>query len=241
MSPAAILAVAGVLFVIVAAVVLRSVGPGFRIGRLLGGTPEVSIDEALSIAGAGTPRYVRVAGRMSSDEEFPDDQNRPLVFRRTRLAVRGSDGRWVDALDEREAVPFGVETRSSYIAVDDTALDDGLVVIPRESAGLVSDLPPDFGADLPPGIDPTAPARLAIEQLSAVEQATVVGRPIRRDGIAMMTAGLGRPLIVTTLEQPAAMRVLAHGHRSRVVAATAILVLGLGLLAGAAVAFLIGA
>lgn len=241
MSVAAILAVAGILLVIVAAVLLRSVGSGFRVGRLLGATPQVSIDDALDIAGADEPRYVRVTGRISSDEEFPDDQNRPLVFRRTRLAVRGAEGRWVNALDEREAVPFGVETRSSYIAVDDVALGDGLVVIARESAGRVSDLPADFGVDLPAGTDQTAPARLTIEQLSAVEQATVVGQPILRAGVAMMTAGFGRPLIVTTLEQPAAMRVLAHGRRGRVVVATAALALGIGLLVGAAVAFLLGA
>ncbi|MGI8928799.1 MAG: hypothetical protein ACR2H0_04965, partial [Candidatus Limnocylindrales bacterium] len=219
----------------------RSVGSGFRIGRLLGGTPEVSIDDALAIADSDAQRYVRVTGRISSDEEFPDDQNRPIVFRRTRLAVRGAADRWVNALDEREAVPFGVETRSSYIAVDDAALGDGLVVIARESAGRVSDLPADFGVDLPAGANPAAAARLTIEQLSAVEQATVVGQPISRDGVPMMTAGLGRPLIVTTLEQPAAMRVLAQGKRGRVVFATAALAVGIGLVCGAAIAFLLGA
>jgi len=241
MSVATILTIAGVFLLIVAGVVLRSVGSGFRIGRLLGGTPEVSIDDALAIADSDAQRYVRVTGRISSDEEFPDDQNRPLVFRRTRLAARGAEGRWETVLDEREAVPFGVEARSSYIAVDDVALGEGLVVIPRESAGRVSDLPPDFGVDPPAGADPVAPARLTIEQLSAVEQATIVGQPIRRGGVAIMTAGLGRPLIVTTLEQPAAMRVLAHGRRGRVVLGTAVLALGLGLLAGAAGAFLLGA
>ena len=241
MSVATVLAIAGILLVILAAIVLRSFGPGFRVGRLLGATPEVSIDDALAIAGGDAPRYVRVTGRISSDEEFPDDQNRPLVFRRTRLAVRGVDGQWVNALDEREAVPFGVETRSSYIAVDDGALGDGLVVIARESAGRASDLPAEFGVDLPAGMDSTAPARLTIEQVSAVEQATVVGQPIRRDGVAVMTAGLGRPLIVTTLEQPAAMRVLAHGRRGRVVFATAALALGVGSLFGAGVAFVLGA
>ncbi len=241
MSVAAILALAGILLVIVAAVVLRSVGPGFRIGRLLGATLQVTLDQALALAAAETERYVRVTGRISSDEEFPDDQNRPLVFRRTRLAVRGRDGQWVNALDEREAVPFGVESRSSFLAVDDAVLGDGLVVIARESVGLVSDLPAEFALDLSAGTDPDAAARLSIEQLSAVEQATVVGQPILRGGVAMITAGLGRPLIVTTLDQPAAMRVLARGRRGRVVASTAALALGLGMLIGAALAFLLGA
>lgn len=241
LSLAAILALAALALLIGGMLLLRSVGSGFRIGRILGSTPLVSIDQALALAEAGSARYVRVTGRISSDEEFPDDQDRPLVYRRMRLEVRGSDGRWVTAVDEREAVPFGVETRSSYVAVDDTALGAGLIVIPRESLGLVRDLRPDFGADVPAGTDPDAPARLTIEQLSAVEHATVVGQPLMRDGAAMLTNGLGRPLIVTMLDQSAAMRVLARGKRGRVVVASVALAAGLGLLAGSGVAFLIGA
>ena len=79
---------------------------------------------------------------------------------------------------------------------------------------------------------------MTIEQLSAVEHATVVGQPLQRDGGATMTAGLGRPLIVTILDQPAAMRVLAGDHRGRVVAATIALAVGLGLLAAAVIALL---
>jgi len=79
-----------------------------------------------------------------------------------------------------------------------------------------------------------------IEQLSAVEHATVCGTPVLRDGQPTLTAGLGRPLIVTTLEIPAAMRLLAAGHRRRVIAAAALLATGLGLLFAAAVTVLAG-
>lgn len=237
----ALLATSGALLLVVAGLLLRSVGPGLRIGRLLGGAQTVSIDEALRIANAKAPRYVRVSGRISSDEEFPDDQNRPLVFRRTRLEIRKDDGDWLTLIDESEAVPFGVETRSSYIAVDDVALGEGLIVIPRVSAGKVADLPADFAADVPVGTDPETPARLSIEQLSAVEQATVVGQPALAHGAPRMTSGLGRPLIVTSLDQAAAMRVLARGKRSRVMVGAVTLGIGLGLLAGSVAAFLIGA
>jgi hypothetical protein len=54
-----------------------------------------------------------------------------------------------------------------------------------------------------------------------------------------MSAGLGRPLIVTVLDQPAAMRVLASDARGRVALATVALVAGLGLLAAALVAVLV--
>ena len=241
MSISVVLALASVAALLVAGALLRSVGPGLRIGRLLGGTTRVPIEEALEIAVANSPRYVRVSGRISSDEEFPDDQNRPLVFRRTRLEVLGTDRTWVTVLDEREAVSFGVETRSSYIAVDDVALGEGLVVIARTSAGTVADLPVDHAANVPAGTPPEAPARLTIEQVSAVEHATVVGRPVLENGAAKMTSDGGRPLVVTTLDQSAAMRVLARGKRGRVFVGAVGLGIGVGLILGALAAFLTGA
>lgn len=240
MTLAASLAVVGVAAIAVAVLLLRSVGPRYRIGRLLSSTPETTIDDAIATARVGDPRYVRITGRISSNEEFPDDQNRPLVYRRTRLQVRTADGQWSSVLDEREAVPFGVETRQSFIGVDETALGDGLVVIPRISAGKVRDLPADLAPQLPPEADQDAAARLTIEQLSAVEHATVVGQPAERDSVPHMTAGLGRPLIVTVLDQAAAMRVLASDRRGRVVVAALSLVAGLGLLAAAVIALLVG-
>jgi len=234
-----VLALAAVGLALLSALVLRSVGSGLRIGRLLAGTSMVGIDEAMRLATAEPGRYVRVNGRMSSDEEFPDDQNRPLVFRRTRLEIGGQPG-WRTVFDEREAVPFGVESRSDYIGIDDVALADGLVVIPRVSLGVVGDLPADFGADLPPDTDPATPARLTIEQLSAVEHATAVGRVVLRDGLPTLTADANRPLIVTTLDQSAAMRLLARGKRRRVVVGAVGFAIALGLLAGAIAAFVVG-
>jgi hypothetical protein len=200
----------------------------------------VTIDDAVATALSGEQRYVRIAGRISSDEEFPDDQNRPLVYRRTRLEIQTGNRQTSPIFDEREAVTFGVETRQSYIAVDDAALGDGLVVIPRVSTGNVADLPADLAAALPAGTDPSAAARLTIEQLSAVEQATVVGQPVHTDSGAAMSAGLGRPLIVTVLDRPSAMRVLAGEGRGRVIVAAVLLGAGLALLGAAVVALLIG-
>ena len=241
MTVALALALAAIGLALVSALVLRSVGPGLRIGRLLAGTRLIGVDEAIRLATTDPGRYVRVTGRISSDEEFPDDQNRPLVFRWTRLEIKGSgDANWRSVLDEREAVPFGVESRSDYLGIDDVALADGLVVIPRVSLGVVSDLPADFDAELPAGTDPATPARLTIEQLSAVEHATAVGRVELRDGGASLTADTNRPLIVTTLDQSAAMRVLARGKRQRVVMGSVGLAVSLGLLVGAVAAFVVG-
>lgn len=237
MTVAFVLAASGAFALLAAAITLRTLGPRFRIGRILSVAPELSIAEAVRLAG-GPVAYVRVTGRISSDEEFPDEHDRPLVFRRTRVEVKEPAGVWRVVVDEREAVPFGVETRSEFIAVDETALGPGLIAIPREASGKVADLPPELTNSTLRGMDPETPARLIIEQLSAVEHATVCGRPDMREGQPVLTEGTGRPLIVTPLETPAAMRLLAGGYRGRVLASAACLVVGLGLLAGAIVALI---
>jgi hypothetical protein len=141
--------------------------------------------------------------------------------------------RWRTVADEREAVPFGVESRSEFVALDQDALGDGLVAIPRVATGRVAELHGDM-AKTAAGLEPDTPVRLTIEQLSAVEQVTACGRPELRDGQPTLTAGLGRPLIVTGLDQAAAMRVLASGARRRVAAAALLIAGGLALLAVAA-------
>lgn len=223
------LAVLGGAAIGAAALVLRRIG-GYRIARSLRSALPVSIAEARELA-AGPERYVRVAGRVASDEEFPDEHDRPLVYRRRRLEVAEHPGRWRILEDEREAVAFGIEDRSSSIDVDASVLDEGLVVLTRESAGLASEV-----ADhLPQGIAPDARVRLRVEQLSAVEHAIVVGVPQTDEtGRPLLTAGLGRPLIVTPLELPEAMRVLSGGRRAELRLAAGLLVAGGVLLAVAA-------
>ena len=46
---------------------LRSFGPGLRIGRLLSATPQVTVAEALELARRGRGAYVRVTGRIDWD------------------------------------------------------------------------------------------------------------------------------------------------------------------------------
>ncbi len=214
--------------------VLQSLGPRFRVGRLLASAPSVSIAEALEMVQAGSRAYVRVSGRIDSETDFEDADHRPLVFRRTRFQARVG-GAWTDFNVAREAVPFEVREGLDGIVVDADALHEGLVVMPRETVGVVGDL----GDDAPEGMDRGLPARVVVEQVSNVEHAVIVGVPERGpDGLARLTAGLGRPLILTTLEQPEAMRVLADGSARRprlasalLVAAAVLVVTGLVLLA----------
>jgi hypothetical protein len=213
--------VAGLVALAAGAVVLRSFGPRYRIGRLLATTPQVTVAEALQLAD-GNPRYVAVHGRIDAEEPFEDDAHRPLVFRRT-LLQRRTGSQWTAFEDHREAVDFQVREGLDEIGIDSAALDTGLVVVRREAVGTAEDVP-EHAADTPPG----TPIRLLVEQVSAVEHAIAAGVPRRLEsGVVHLTKGLGRPLIVTTLERPEAMRVLAEGSTRRPLAAA--LFLGLGL------------
>lgn len=222
-----IIVVAGLVALGGGSLVLRSFGPGYRVGRLLASTPTATIEDAETLAAAGTRRYIRVDGRLDSAEDFPDENERPLVFRRRRLEARRA-GRWTVIEENVELVPFEVRDGLAALAIDGARLGDGLVVLPRESLGTVADAPDRVPGDL----SPTTPLRYRVEQVSAVEHATVLGVPERRpDGSTALTAGLGRPLILSTLEPTEAMQLLAGGRRGRPLAALVLLATGLGLLA----------
>ena len=205
------------------ALVLRSFGPRYRIGRLLASTPSVSVAEARQLA-AGPARYVAIRGRIDAEDEFEDDVHRPLVLRRARIQLRRGSA-WVTIDEHTAAVDFDVREGLDSIAIDHAALDAGLVVVPRESVGRAADAMDRVPADTP--LD--APLRLRVEQVSSVEHAVVLGVPVAGPGddSIRMTAGLGRPLILTTLETPEAMRLLAAGGPRRPLVAALALAVGL--------------
>ncbi len=221
-----LLVLAGLVLLVGAWLVLRSFGPGLRVGRLIAATPRVAVEQAIALARAGTARYVRVDGRLDSEQEFEDPDHRPLVFRRTRLQASSGRG-WRTFEDQRQVVPFELREGLAAIAIDGSALEEGLVVLPRESAGTAGDLPGRAPSDLPAG----TPVRARIEQLSSVEHAIALGVPVRDGDGARLTAGLGRPLVLTTLEPPEAMRVLAEGRTVAPRSAAAMLAAGLVLTA----------
>jgi len=211
-----LLVAAGVVALIAAFVTLRSFGPRYRVGRLLAATPAVTVAQARQLAESGLADYVRVSGRIDAEDTFEDADHRPLVLRRTRFVARSGRG-WTPFEDSRETVPFEIHEGLDTIGIDSAALDDGLVVIARETEGVAGDI----GDRAPPDLDPSTPVRAIIEQVSAVDHAIVIGVPTSgEDGAVAMTAGLGRPLILTTLETDEAMRILARGsNRPRFVAA----------------------
>ncbi len=218
--------VLGLISVAAGGLYLRSFGPAQRVGRLLASTPRVSVEQAVALTSEEIPRYVRLNGRLDSEEDFPDEREQPLIFRRRRLeAWRGR--RWEILGEARDLVPFQLNEGLASIAIDGQALDVGLVVLPREAIGAAREAP-DL---LPAGIDPDTRVRLRIEQVSAIEHATVVGTPARDvEGRPILTAGTGRPLILSTLEPGEAMQLLAGG-RNRALVVAVLLVAGLFLLA----------
>ena len=238
---------AGFVALVAAGLVLRTFGAAYRIGRLLATAPIVTVAEANAIAAAGRTAYVRVAGRIDAEDEFEDADHRPLVYRRVRVEAR--DGRaWRQFEDGRQVVSFTINEGLDAIAIDGDALGEGLIVVPRESSGRAADLPDR----VPPGSDPDMPIRVRIDQLSSIEHAIVIGYPqaipiagqaaddsrgtgpSAPPGVrARLTAGRGRPLILTILEPDEAMRILAGGDRRRTRLAAGLLGAGAILLGGA--------
>jgi hypothetical protein len=214
----------GLVVLAVGAAVLLSFGPRYRVGRLLATAPVVSVAEAVRLAGGPAPRYVRIEGRIDSEQEFEDADHRPLVLRRMRIETRsGLGGRWRTVEDGIETVPFQLNEGLDTIAIDESGLRDGLVVVPRQSVGVAGDL----GDRLPADVPRDTPTRVTIEQVSSVEHAIVLGLPVT-DGAGQprIAAGLGRPLVLTTLEVAEAMRILTGGAILRARIAAGCLVAG---------------
>ncbi len=219
-----ILVAVGIGAVVLAGLVLRSFGSGYRLGRLLAGTPQVTVEEALSQARQGDGRYVRVDGRIDSATEFEDEHHRPLVFRRRRIQARVGN-RWQTIDERREAVAFAVNQGLASMPIDTDGLGDGLVVIPREATGTAA----EARELVPTDVADETPVRMRIEQVSSVEHAIVLGVPVATgDGSALIGPGRGRPLVLTTLDVPEAMRLLAGGRRARTALAAMLFLLGAG-------------
>ena len=225
MTPLLVIA-AGLGAIAIGTLLLRSYGPRVRVGRLLAVTPLVTVAAARDLALAGARRYVRIDGRLDADEDFPDEHQRPLVFRRRRVEARLRGG-WRILDEQREMVPFRLRDGLDEAAVDAEGLESGLVTLVRESIGTAAEVAHQLGTRLAPD----TPVRLRIEQVSSVEHASVLGVPvIDAAGYVRMTAGTGRPLVLCTLEREEAMRVLTDGARARPLAAAVALAAGMAML-----------
>jgi hypothetical protein len=225
-----LLLLAGVAALGAGALIQRSFGKRARVGRLLAVAPKVSVADAIRLATSGEAHYVRVDGRLDSDQEFEDADHRPLVVRRTVMDWRPArgNGPWTVFDTRLEVVPFSVREGLDAIIVDGQSLAEGLVSVPRERTGVAADL----GDAAPAGVPADGQVRMVVEQASSIEHAAVLGVPRRApDGHLEIGPGLGRPLILTTLEDDEAMRILAGGAAGRARLALACFIVGAGLLA----------
>ena len=235
-----VLTIVGVLALGTAAWLQRGFGSRARVGRLLAVAPKVSVADARRLAESGEARYVRVDGRLDSDQEFEDADQRPLVLRRTTLEWRppADTGPWTHLDTKTEVVPFAVREGLDAIVVDGPSLAEGLVVVPRERKGVAADL----GDAAPANVPPDASVRMVVDLVSTVEHAAVIGVPQRApDRRLVMGPGLGRPLILSTLEDDEAMRVITGGAARRARLALACFVAGAVLLGLAIIWFVLDA
>ena len=221
-----VLVASGVVALVAGWIAMRRIGPGARVGRILASTTTVSVAQARQLAQAHAARYVAVEGRLDAEAPFEDEHGRPLVLRRTRLELADGNG-WRTIEDRREVVPFGLSEGLDTIAVDGAALDEGLIGVPRESEGAAGEIPDR----LPIGTPATTPVRVRLALLSTVDHALALGVPVMDAGAGpTLRPGLGRPLIVSTLERGEAMRVLAVGRRGMARLASGLLAGGVVLL-----------
>jgi hypothetical protein len=234
---ALVILIAGFVALAGAAAIAGSLGPRQRVGRLLTAAPRVTVAEAIELARAGRSVYIRIEGRIDSEAEFEDADHRPLVLRRTRIQVL-DEGGWRDVEVAREVVPFEIREGLDGIAIDGESVADGLVVMPRESVGVVGDL----GDRVPDELADDLPARVVVELVSSVEHAIALGVPVLDPaGRPRLGPGRGRPLILSTLEPAEAIRIIGGDTAGRTRLAAALVVLaGLLLVMGLALFLLPG-
>ena len=204
----------GLVALAVGVALLRSFGPSYRVGRLLASTPGVTIAEAIALAGSGT-RRLATSGSPAGSMPRATSRTTPTA----RSSSAGPDwssgtGRAgaTSTIARGRAVPGQRRTRLAS-AWTTTDLDAGLVVLPRESVGTAADVPDR----VPAGTDPTATVRLrgpARLDASSTRSSSASRRSMMQ-GAPMLAAGLGRPLILTTLQTDEAMRILAADHARR--------------------------
>ena len=213
------LAALGTALIAIGAWAVRSGGPRTRAGRLLASLSPITPSEALKLGSRlASGRYVAISGGIDAAEIFEDENHRPLVYRRERVLI-ADGGSWREIDRSVRWLPFSVSDAHGSISVDGDALGEGLIVVVRQWEGSVTELAAaerDFADDASRRLvaaiaasDPQRAARVALEQISTIDSATVAGR---LDG-DRLTADGGRPLILTTLERSEALRLIGASRR----------------------------
>lgn len=235
MNPVALI---GAALLVIGLALSRRTDARTRAGQLLAGLSPLSPTEALKLAalrGDAAP-YLAIKGSIDAPEIFEDEHHRPLVYRRERVSIADDVGWRVIDIAER-SLPFVISDPSSSISIATADLSDGLVVVERRWEGSVADLHaagreyqrPETAALVAAlaASDPMRGARVGLEQISNLDRATAAGQLVNGE----LRAGVGRPLVVTTLERAEALRLLGTEGRGRLATSTlALVLLALGVL-----------
>jgi hypothetical protein len=240
-----LLAVAvGLVGVLLGTLLVRSSGANTRTGRRLAGARAAGLGDLHHLAqrNALPTGQVRVHGRVRCANPIvtPDGDQLALLHRDVELQLPGGQWRVVERL--REVRPIDLWDRMASVPLDLARLAEPLIAIPEVWEGFPDELDPSHQ----PAVEriraeagPPQRARATTRRVMLVDHLIVLAVPGRAaDGSLRLDPPPGGYL-ATSVELDVAMRLLAGGHRTRMVAGFGVtlaggvvLVLGaLGLLA----------
>ncbi|HEX2194325.1 MAG TPA: hypothetical protein VHK63_05130 [Candidatus Limnocylindria bacterium] len=241
LSPGPLLLLAGVLLIVGGGALIRASGAHMAIGRRLSGAREVRVGDLLGLDRL-PDRPVRVTGRIRCPDPILTADDDRLVALHRDIEVRLSRGSWRTIERVRETRGFELWDHDGSLAVDPSRAAEPLVATPRVWRGSPDELVDDahraaVARLVAEGGRPTA-ARSVTRVISVVDRLLVLARVVRAaDGSASLAPPPGG-YVISALELPAAMRILAGPRRGWLLGGAGIAAAG-GLLAGAGLLVLV--
>lgn len=230
----ALLAAAGLLLALVAAVGLRAASPSLRTARRLAGAPEVRVGTLLD-ADPLPARPVRLSGRIRCRDPLHVEGDERLVAYHRDVEVRLAGGGWRSVERLREARSFELWDHDGALTIDPSAAFEPLLTIPSVWRGPPSELEEPHASAIhrleARHAASAAEARATTRTLNVTDRLLVLARAERLPGGGI---GLQPPdggYLITNLALPDAMRLLGGRHRR--VAAGSLIALAAGALLGA--------
>lgn len=234
--------VAGILIGVVAVVGIRAMGARPNLARRLAGPPEIKVGRLLGDEPLPS-RAVRVAGRVRCREPLVTADGEQLVAFHRDVEVR-IGGRWRSLERTRESRSFELWDHDGSLTVDPADAAEPLVTIPKVWRGSPELLEEPHASAMRRLVErhgAASEARATTRTLSVIDRLLVLARADDADG--------GRPrlvppkggFVISNLELPDAMRILAGRHRLATVAAVGGLAMGIALMAIGGIGFMLSA
>jgi hypothetical protein len=232
----AALAGLGVVVGAIALAVLRASDARPAMARRLAGPPEVKVGHLLDLEPL-PGRAVRVAGRVRCREPLDTgDGEKLVVFHRDVEARVG--GRWRALERLREARSFELWDHDGSLTLDPARAAEPLITIPKVWRGRPDQLVEPHASALARLVErhgPATEARATTRTLNVTDRLLVLARPTRGAGGKVRLEPPEGGYLVTNLELPDAMRILAGHDRRAAVGGVIGLALAIALVAIGAV------